>query len=533
MRPPIDGPSTEAPDDGRSSNGLSTDALVGLVARLGSMETATGDAERIDRIAALERLKGAAAAAQARESVQFDASQRAAQVARGVAPELVGRGIADQVALARSESPHAGSRLLGLAKALVHEMPQTLATLTTGETSEWRATVMARETACLSVEDRRRVDAEIGPHLADLGNGAVERAARMLAQRLDAAAAVARASRAAQDRRVTIRPAPDTMTFLTAHLPVADGVAVYAALDAAARRLVSTGDGRGRGQIMADTLVERLTGRAHVSGHPVEIGLVMTDRALLGGADDPAMVAAPGVGPVPLPAALARRLVTPSDLGATIEASSPEREADESARLRAKVWVRRLYTTPDGRDLVATDSRRRSFDGALRRMLVLRDQTCRTPHCDAPIRQGDHVRPYRADGPTSLANSAGLCQRCNQVKETPGWATQVDSPGPTAADAGGLRPTTAQDSTNRPTTAHRTTITTPTGHTYRSVAPPLLPGRPTSQQTTPPTDPTHTPPRHLPTRAETYIRCALRPARRVTRDHLATTDWSRLLAEDD
>jgi hypothetical protein len=43
-----------------------------------------------------------------------------------------------------------------------------------------------------------------------------------------------RAAKAATDRMVSIRPAPDTMTYLTALLPVAQGVPVYAALQRAA-----------------------------------------------------------------------------------------------------------------------------------------------------------------------------------------------------------------------------------------------------------------------------------------------------------
>ncbi len=91
----------------------------------------------------------------------------------------------------------------------------------------------------------------------------------------------ARAARAAAERRVSLRPAPDTMTFLTGLLPVAQGVAVHAALAHAADSLRSRGDARGRGQIMADTLVERVTGHA-AAAVPVEVQLVMTDTALLG-----------------------------------------------------------------------------------------------------------------------------------------------------------------------------------------------------------------------------------------------------------
>ena len=46
----------------------------------------------------------------------------------------------------------------------------------------------------------------------------------------DPEAAVRRARKAAAERRVTCRPAPDTMAYLTALLPVADAVAAYAAL---------------------------------------------------------------------------------------------------------------------------------------------------------------------------------------------------------------------------------------------------------------------------------------------------------------
>ena len=45
---------------------------------------------------------------------------------------------------------------------------------------------------------------------------------------------MARAARAESQRRVTLRPVPDTMTQLTGVLPVREGVAVYAALTRAA-----------------------------------------------------------------------------------------------------------------------------------------------------------------------------------------------------------------------------------------------------------------------------------------------------------
>lgn len=61
------------------------------------------------------------------------------------------------------------------------------------------------------------------------------------------------------------------MARLTALLPVAQGIAAYAALSRAADTAIGTGDPRGRGQLMADTLVERVTGQATAGEVPVEI----------------------------------------------------------------------------------------------------------------------------------------------------------------------------------------------------------------------------------------------------------------------
>ena len=87
----------------------------------------------------------------------------------------------------------------------------------------------------------------------------------------------------------------------------------------------------------------------------------------------------------------------------------------------ARVWVRRLYASPVDGTLVAMDSRRRVFDGKLRQFLVTRDQTCRTPWCDAPIRHADHITAAADHGTTSAVNGQGLCEACNYTKALPGW----------------------------------------------------------------------------------------------------------------
>ncbi len=50
-----------------------------------------------------------------------------------------------------------------MASALVREMPHSLSALAEGRLSEWRATLLVRETACLSRDDRSAVDLMLHP----------------------------------------------------------------------------------------------------------------------------------------------------------------------------------------------------------------------------------------------------------------------------------------------------------------------------------------------------------------------------------
>lgn len=408
---------------------FSTVDLAAVVPALAVLPDGVDDAERVDRIRLLTELEGAVAAARAVEVARFAASQRAAQAVAGVPAAQVGRGVAGQVALAMRCSPARAQKYVGWCGVLTSELASTFAALQRGALTEWRAMIVAKETIWLSREHRAHVDGLLAPKLESLGDRRLEAAAKSIGYRLDPAGFVARSRAAEGDRRVTLRPAPDCMARLSALVPVAQGVAAYAALGRAADTTISTGDRRGRGQVMADTLVERLTGQSAATAVPVEVHLVMTEQSLLdpdgpGGAE-PALVNGE-----PLPAPLARELI-----------ADPARP----------VWLRRLFTRPVSDELIAMETRRRAFTPAQRRFLQLRDRTCRTPWCDAPIRHADHLTPAQHGGPTSIDNGQGLCQACNHAKQAPGWRTATVP----AHETG----------------PHEVEITTPTGHTYRSRAP--------------------------------------------------------------
>ena len=423
---------------------------------------------RINTLRALEEVKAACVAVQAQVLVELhdDALRAAREHAANPAGhhDSAGRQIpvtvksaerdatastVQQAARALRLSPHRTRTLLGAVRVWHEEMPHTLAALREGRLSEERALLLVKETACLTLEDRGRIDADLCADPATLDGVGTRRLIGLIkarANQIDPAALVKRAAKAITERCVSIRPAPDAMAYVTALLPMAQGVQVYTALKLAAESARHTGgDERSTGQIMADTLVERTTGQEHADDVPVTVNLVVSDAALLGGGHEPAVVLdGTGVGHGTVPAAVARTLVAGAlDLDAA--------------------WLRTVYATTSG-DLIGATSKRRFFADGLADLLRIRDQgICRTPWCDAPIRHLDHIQPVAHGGDTSLANGQGLCAACNQAKESPGWRS---TPG-----------------TDQDTGRHLVATTTPTGHVYRSVAPrPPSPARPSPKQ---------------------------------------------------
>lgn len=393
----------------------------------------TDEAAIIDALAELELVKSAACAAQARLSVTLDDVVRTREAAHGVAAARRGRGVAGQIALARQESPHRGRVLLGLARDLHTDLPHTLTALAEGRLNEERATVVAVETGCLDRPDRARIDADVcgNPQvLAGLGRRKLADELRRRVSRTDPAAVVRRARKAERERCVTIRPAPDTMAYVTALVPMPQGVAAYAALkrDADAAQLAGDPLGRTRSQLMADLFIERLTGQTAADAVPVCIDLVLSDETLLAAGHDPATIPAHG----PVPAQLARELVA------------------RALNSDVPTWLRRLYADPSGH-LVAQTSKQRFAPDGLADFVGLRDAgLCRTPWCDAPVRHVDHVESFADGGSTTADNTQGLCEQCNHTKQAPGWQQR-----PVAGDR------------------HTVETVTPSGHRYRSRAPAL------------------------------------------------------------
>ena len=397
------------------------------------------EAALVDQLAAMARATASIAAGQVRVTAMLEAKRHERMATQGVPAAKRGRGLASEVGLARKASPWHGAKYLKMSRILVDDMPHTLAALQSGVLTERRAMIIADHAACLRPEYRRAMDSELCCDPSDLdglGDRRVDAEAGRIAFRLDHDAVMDSISRHQVDRTVTVRPAPHGMVYVTALLTAAEGSVVYqslqAAAEAAAAASIADGEGHaGRGQLLADAFYRRITGRDVGAPVPVNVNLVMSDESLFAEGTEPAVLEGYG----PIPAEIARRMTWAAVLDPDAEAA-----------------VRRLYADPGTGNLVALDSTARKFPKGLRWLITLRDQTCRTPFCDAPIRHIDHITRHADGGATSAANGQGLCERCNYTKEYADWQT-----------------VTSYDRYGR----HTTEVITPTGRTYRSTAPRL------------------------------------------------------------
>lgn len=351
----------------------------------------------------LEFLKHAVSARQIELTAHLvtDAKERLrpeAEVAAGWAARVT----AVAVGFARRRHPAAAARLVRQAQVLTHEMPSVLDAMRAGELGEEQAVILVRETDGLDPAARARVADEISDRWNGLGDRGLREAARCVVNRLDPTLAQVRALAAAQDRHVNWRSAPDSMLRLTALLPVREGLACVQALQSDPDVVKARAADRNRA--MADSLVSRVTGGAVGENAPVDVrvNLMIPIETLV--KDAPGFLEGYGT----IPGHLARDLIT----------ACPDKDGPA---------VRRIFTAPGHDELIGMESSSRTYRGLLREFIKLRDQRCRTPFCESPVKHIDHITPAVDGGKTTASNAQADCEWCNYTKEIAGYFVTGDA----------------------------------------------------------------------------------------------------------
>ncbi|PQZ89072.1 hypothetical protein CQ018_16130 [Arthrobacter sp. MYb227] len=401
-----------------------------------ALHEATIPADRftsIETISALEDLKASACELQAGTTYALEENltqQRVACSQRSVEQEF---GVGPEVAIARHKRPRSGISYVNFTKILFEDLPHTRLAFRNGTFSEEEAMTIVKEVKGLNQEQRQEIDCRVyleAPSVVLQGGKKLASIIRAWALSYGSAKDEDSHEKANDRRFLNVVPVNQYESRIVGSLPTGLAVLVAQAITARISQAQKDGDSRPHSQVAADAFVEGITGVSDPSQVPVTLGIVMTDRTLIQGHAEPAHLEGYGV----ISAEHARKILCGTQ--------AHPNEYD--------VWVRRLYTAPGTADLIAMDSAQRKFTGNLRKFIIIRDQFCRTPFCDSPIRHLDHVLQAAKDGPTSVENSDGLCAFCNLTKEAPGWKEET-VPGP----------------------RHTKRVTTSSGQTYLATALPL------------------------------------------------------------
>ena len=243
--------------------GAVTAPVVAFRAWLASVDVGgLSDADRVDLVAELERVKGSASAVQARATDALRCSREAAAPAGcgavgGFAGGVGAAGVPGPGGPVRGVVAGVGARDAGDDGRPGHR----------GDLRAARGGGGAGHRRLVPGGPGRGGPPGRSGAGPARGPGAGRAAARVAAE-LDAASVVARMEAAVASRRVTVRPAPDGMAYLSVLGPLTEVVGAHAALLARSRAVLAgqcpdeAPDGRGAGAVAADTALRLLSGRA-------------------------------------------------------------------------------------------------------------------------------------------------------------------------------------------------------------------------------------------------------------------------------
>jgi len=219
--------------------------------------------------------RNALAAEHADAILVFARAHAVSRTASGtVEPEALERSIAAQVGLACRVSPREGRRRVRIARDLHAGHNRVRALFAAGELSDYKVATIVAATAHLDPAERARVDEELAERKVEtLGVRRIHDLARSLAAAAAPDKFTRRCRAARSDRRVSVPPAADGMADLTAHLPVEQAVACYAAL-------VKAAEVPGHGPLPADLVSDLL---ATAAGRTAWRRLVTRGGIVIGG----------------------------------------------------------------------------------------------------------------------------------------------------------------------------------------------------------------------------------------------------------
>ncbi len=383
----------------------------------------------------------------------------------GEGAPLVAEWCIAELATVLGLSTDAGMALVGEALELAYRLPWLWARVQAGEVTVWRARRVAAQTIRLTAEAADHVDRQVAAFAHSITGPGIERLVADAVARFMPQTAEEAGARAADRRCFEIdhqQVSFEGTSRVYGELDLADALDLDAAVAAGAEQLKALGSLESldvRRSLAAGELARRqLTLGFEYDPDPDAglglgaAGLTVDADAATGSAEsietgksrptDPAGLGhrVHPVREVVIYAHLSAETITHPDSPNTPAASgtgfarventgtkllTPAQIATWCGTDTAKITVRPVI------DLNATlSSTSYEIPDRIREQIILRDRTCRFPHCGRTARRADidHIDPWHAGGATSTENLAALCRRHHRYKTHHGWTYHRTGP---------------------------------------------------------------------------------------------------------
>jgi len=283
---------------------------------------------------------------------------------------------------------------LALAETVITRLPRTLAALRAGDIDLYQVRRVAEATEVLSDDMAAQVEQELIPQAGEWSPRQLNYHLRRAVERVDPAAAAARAKAKQGARQVIHTGLADGVGLVRIQGDVEHTQLAYDRVRAIARQLKTSGDGRTVDQIAADVALDCLAGKSFEHAK-VHVWLTLPATTALGVDDKPGYLA--GYGWLPAQRAL------------------------ELAAQQDATW-QRVLTEPATGQVLDVGRRKYRIPAALRDHVQASHQTCTGPGCRRPAHtcDSDHVVPFPL-GATSLENLGPACRPHHRAKTHGGW----------------------------------------------------------------------------------------------------------------
>lgn len=375
------------------------------------------------------------------------------------------RELTSELACTLRMPERAAESLVARSRALVHQLPGTLAALKAGRISVRHAHTVIEHAWSVPPEAMIEFETLVLPAAETLTVAKLDRRARVLRERMHPESLTVRAVAAREDRDVRFEPGRDGMGWLNAWLPAETAVAAFNRITQIAASLRSPDDSRTLAQLRADVFgdllidgvtdipehsilspeqrqdleglrtmvadIEELTGRKLSIQELAEMTAGDRDPDQLTHRRTTPLGTGRGIRAEVMVTVPALTLLVRSNEPAILDGYGPI-DPQTAARLAAGApSFHRIPTHPESGAVLSVGRDSYAVPKDLRRWLRVRDGTCRHPGCGRRAKgcEIDHTIDWQYDGMTEQCNLAHLCPAHHHLKHHTRWSVTQRSDG--------------------------------------------------------------------------------------------------------